>query len=117
MDVIYYENSKGEIPVKEFIDKSSPKDRNRIAKTIELLQEFGNKLDRPYAAPLKNGINELRIKGVDNNLRILFFYIVGNTAVLTHGFIKKSKKVPSKEIKLAEECRIDFNKRRKQNEI
>ena len=117
MDIIYYENPKGKIPVKEFIDESSPKDKNRIIKTIELLQEFGNELDRPYAAPIKNGINELRIKGIDNNLRILFFYIVGNTAVLTHGFVKKTRSVPYKEIKRAEEYRKDFNNRREQNEI
>ena len=112
MEIIYYENNKGEIPVKDFIDNSSQKDKVRMAKTILLLVEQGSLLRRPYAAQLEDGINELRIKGTDNQLRILYFYIVDNKAVLTHGFIKKTDKIPRKEIDKAKEYRKDFNNRR-----
>lgn len=112
MEILYYKNAKGVSPVKQFIDDSITEDKTRIAKTIHLLEKYGNELGRPYVAPIRDGINELRIKGRDNQIRILVFYIIGNCAVLTNGFIKKTEIVPIRELAKAKKYRKDFCNRR-----
>lgn len=77
-------------------------EKNTIAKvihTIELLEKFGNKLELPHSKMVSGGIFELRIGG-SQNVRI-FYAFSGNKAVLLHGFIKKTPKIPNKEIGLA----------------
>lgn len=76
-------------------------EKNIIAKvihTIELLEKFGNKLGLPHSKMVSRGVFELRIYG-SQNIRI-FYAFSGNKAILLHGFIKKTPKIPSKEIDL-----------------
>ena len=47
-------------------------------------------LRAPYSKDLGNGILELRISSGGNISRILYFFVVGNTAILTNGFIKET---------------------------
>jgi phage-related protein len=54
---------------------------------------------------------ECRIQFGSNAYRILCFFL-GNSVVLTHGFVKKSQKTPAREIERAEAYRRDFFKRR-----
>lgn len=73
-----------------------------IAKTIhviELLGAFGNTLGMPHSKMVSRGIFELRISG-SQNIRI-FYVFYKNKAVLLHGFIKKTPKIPKKEISIA----------------
>ena len=57
----------------------------------------GPLLREPYSKSLENGIFELRTKQGSDITRVLYFFIVGKKAVLTNGFIKKSKKTPKAE--------------------
>lgn len=111
MEVMFYEKENGSMPAKDFIDSCMDKEQVRIDKTINLLKEVGHNLSRPYAAPLVAGINELRINGVDRKIRILYFYIVGNKAIITNGFVKKTQAVSKKEIVLAIKYREDYKRR------
>jgi len=54
---------------------------------------------------------ELRISAGNNISRILYFFIVGNTAILTNGFIKKTQKTPPIEIERAKQYRADYMRR------
>lgn len=77
-------------------------EKTAIAKTIhtiELLEKFDNKLGLPHSKMVSRGIFELRIYG-SQNIRI-FYTFSKNKAILLHGFIKKTSKIPSKEIDLA----------------
>ena len=40
--------------------------------------------------------------------RVLYFFIVGNSAILTHGFIKKTDTTPLSEIEKAKEYRSEY---------
>lgn len=83
----------------EWLDnlRSLPKHRAKCIKSIELLKASGYNLRRPYAAPLRGEIYELRVKYGHVNYRMLYFFH-GNTAVvLTHG-LTKEKEVPPVEI-------------------
>ena len=68
-------------------------------------------LRKPYSEYLEDGIFELRTKQSSNITRILYFFVIGNKAVLTNGFTKKSQKTPKKEIELAKKYRKDYERR------
>lgn len=67
--------------------------------------------EKPYSAPLEDGIFELRCKLGSNITRALYFFYVGKRIVVTNGFIKKTQKTPPGEIKLAKDRRKDWIER------
>ncbi|MCD7772008.1 MAG: type II toxin-antitoxin system RelE/ParE family toxin [Oscillospiraceae bacterium] len=108
MDIIFYRTADGEEPVKEFILSLEPKMRARVYRTIDLLSEFGHMLREPDSKSLGDGIFELRIQQGNDISRVLYFFYVGDKAVLTNGFIKKTQKTPSNMIERAKRYRADF---------
>ncbi|MCD7847461.1 MAG: type II toxin-antitoxin system RelE/ParE family toxin [Oscillospiraceae bacterium] len=108
MDIIFYKTSDGEEPVKEFILDLEPKMRARVYRSINLLSEFGHMLREPDSKSLGDGIFELRIQQGNDISRVLYFFYVGDKAVLTNGFIKKSQKTPTNVIERAKRYRSDF---------
>ena len=101
----FYETEDGKEPVAEFLDSLEPK---MNAKLMELLEEKGTELREPYSAPLGDGIFELRCKLGSNITRTLYFFYVGKRIIVTNGFVKKTQKTPSAEIKLAKDRRKDW---------
>lgn len=108
MLVVFYKNEKGEEPAKEFLDSLDTKMKAKMMRTINLLQENGNKLREPYTKSLRDGIFELRAKEGSDITRVLYFYVVGDKAVLTHGFVKKTDKTPPSEIERAIKNRDNY---------
>lgn len=106
--IVYYVKSNGEIPVKNFIDSLDAKMAAKLMRTIELFRNNGAELRSPYSKYLEDGIYELRTKQGNNITRVLYFFVIGNKAVLTNGFVKKSQKTPPKELKLAKKYREDY---------
>lgn len=76
--------------------------------TVRLLEEYGNELRLPYSRHLEDGIFELRAKVSSNITRVLYFFYVGQTIVLTNGFVKKTQKTPRAAIEQAKEYRKIF---------
>jgi phage-related protein len=111
--VLYYSKGDGSMPVKEYIDNLSLRERAKTMAFIELLEDKGPNLPRPYADLLDDGIHELRIRLTGTQIRILYFFCYQNIIVLTNVFDKHSAKVPKSKIKQAKESRIDFLNRRK----
>ena len=108
-DVEFFIEDNGRIPVEEFI--TGLKDRKmkaKIFRSLELLERNGNMLGEPYSAFLGDGIYELRIIQSSNISRVLYFFCYGKKIILTNGFIKKTRKTPLKEIKLAKRRRDDY---------
>ncbi|MEA1990590.1 MAG: type II toxin-antitoxin system RelE/ParE family toxin [Thermodesulfobacteriota bacterium] len=68
---------------------------------VEMIEEYGPSLGKPYTAPLGNGFFEVRAKGKEGIGRSLFSTIKGQEIIILHSFIKKSQKIPKKEIDLA----------------
>jgi len=97
----YAENKKS--PVIEFIKEQSPKEKAKILREIELLEEFGLFLGMPHIKKLKgyDDLWELRIKHSSNIFRILFLNYHDGIFVLLHAFRKKSNKTPQREIDIA----------------
>jgi len=111
MEIKFYEDSSGRVPVKEFLDGLDIKMRQKMLRSIQALQEMGVFLRMPLSEPLDDGIFELRAKVGTNISRVMYFFVVGNRAVLTHGFIKKTQKTPPRELQRAKEIRADYKRR------
>lgn len=105
LDVILYDRAK------EYVRAMPTKARAKVYWVLEILQEHGLGIGRPYVAPLSDGLWELRVKHQGLNCRLLFFVDKGK-AVFTHGFTKKTDKVPNSEIEMARRIREQYYKTR-----
>lgn len=110
----YYTTRSGRCYVEEFIDSLDAKTQAKFFSKVSLLERHGQKLPQPHADYLEDGIYELRFTGPKGQIRVLYFFFHGNKIVLTNGFIKKTRKTPRKEIKLAKVRRKDFFERMKE---
>ena len=112
-NIEYYKSGAGRSPVEEFIDSLDAKSRASIARTLDLLEEFGIKLGMPYARHLEKQLWELRIRHGRNRYRIIYFLYTGQTFILLHGFTKKTGPLPRADMKIAESRRDDYLSRRR----
>jgi phage-related protein len=104
----YYLSESGKSPVKEFIDSLDFKAQRKFFFVKELLEEFGHKLPFPHAKYIGDSIFELRFKGHEGAVRVLYFFYHEDKAIFTNGFIKKVQKTPKNEKNIAIERRNDF---------
>ncbi len=112
-EIIFYDTEDGKCPLQEYLDSLEPKLLAKALRTIDLLEKNGQSLRAPYSEPINDGIFELRIKQGSNAIRVLYFFFVGNKAILTNGFTKKTKKTPKSEIVLAKKYKSDYERRNK----
>jgi len=68
---------------------------------LDLIKEIGPNLGRPHTAAIRHGLFEIRSKGKEGVARSFFCTIKGETVVILHSIIKKSTKIPRKDIALA----------------
>lgn len=80
-------------------------------RSLKLLETFGPNLREPDSKPLSDGIFELRIIHGDNIARCLYFFFVGDKAIVTNGFVKKQQKTPPEEIEKALKYKADYERR------
>lgn len=106
--VVFYDAPNGELPAKEFLDSLDVKMRAKMAHTIGILQANGVQTRLPYSEHLDDGIFEVRAKVGSDISRVLYFFFVGKSIVLTNGFIKKTQKTPPREIELAKKYRKEY---------
>lgn len=108
MNIEFYKDSHGNIPVKEFLDSLDIKMRQKMLRSINALHDLGTTLRMPLSESLGDGIFQLRAQTNGNITRVLYFFFKGDKAVLTHGFIKKTQDTPPKEIKRAKKIRAEY---------
>lgn len=111
MEIKFYKDQAGKIPVRDFLDSLDVKMRQKMLRSIQALQDMGVSLRMPLSEALDDGIFELRAKIGTNISRVMYFFVIGNRAVLTHGFVKKTQKTPPREIERAKKIRDDYMKR------
>ena len=92
------------MPMIDFFDSLSIKERALILKNIEKLIEYKNNnysLSPKFTKYLKDGIFELKVELQNKTSRSLYFYEKNQMIIFTNGFIKKTQKTPPKEIEKA----------------
>lgn len=97
--VKFFQTSRGDYPVKDFIEEQDKSTGAKIASSIELLKTSGPFLKPPYIKKLHDKLYELRVSG-KVSARILYT-IKNGEYYLLHAFKKKSQKTPLKELKVA----------------
>lgn len=112
LEVVFYSKPDGTEPVREFLDSLDVKMRAKMLWTIKLLADNGTELREPYSKPLDDGLFELRAKVGSDISRVFYFFVVGQKAILTNGFIKKSSKTPSSEKEKAKRYRAEYLSRK-----
>jgi phage-related protein len=98
---IFFRTEAGGEPVRDWLKELSPEDRKRIGEDIKTV-EFGWPIGMPVCRPLGDGVNEVRASLAQNRIaRVLFYIDKKGRMVLLHGFIKKTRKTPDEDLKLA----------------
>ncbi len=91
----------GTVPVQNYLESLDSKQKAKTARVINQLSELGTELRMPNSEPLSDGLFQLRTHFRNDQIRIIYFFVVNSKAVLTNAFTKKTRKTPKKEIKLA----------------
>lgn len=110
-NIIYFELDSSTCPVQEFLDSLDNKMAAKLYGMMDILAEYGNELRKPYSEHLEDGIFEVRAKFGSNITRVLYFFYVGKTIVMTNGFVKKTQKTPKAQLELAKKYRKIFLER------
>ena len=78
----------------------SLEDRKVVGRDIQKV-EFGWPLGMPYCRSLGDGLWEVRSDLTDGKTGRVIFCVVRENMVLLHGFVKKTQKTPTRDLKLA----------------
>ena len=108
-DVVLFAEPNGSCPIRQWLDGLPERARLKMLERIERLKEYGYELKGPFAAPLNNGLHELRARCGNVQYRILYSFCE-HRAVLTNGFVKKGNKVPAGETDVAASRRSSFER-------
>lgn len=68
-------------------------------RTIDLLEMFGHELGLPHSKNITKNLFELRIRGIQE-VR-LFYTFYNRQAIILHGFVKKTERIPLRELQIA----------------
>ena len=114
--VEFFDKTDGTKPAKDFIIGLPAKMKAKMLRVIDIFEANGSELREPYSKHLDDGIFELRAQVGSDISRVLYFFIIGRKAILTHGFVKKTQKTPPSEIARAKNYRAEYLNR-KENQI
>jgi phage-related protein len=96
----FYATSSGKMPVREWLLTLDKQDRIEIGGDSANV-EYNWPIGPPKCKPLEHGIFEIRSNiSTGRTARVLFFVESGKMYLL-HGFIKKSQKIPRRDLDLA----------------
>jgi phage-related protein len=113
-EVEYYESVTNRCPVQDLLNSLEVKERKRLIRGINLLNQYGSELvllGRDHAAHLRDKIFELRVRTRHKRFRVFYFFFDRDKAILTHGVVKKTGRVPDSEIERAIAYRQDYFRR------
>ena len=99
LEVVFYKTSNGVEPVREWLKELPKQSKKLIGEDIKTVQ-YGWPIGMPVVRKLEKNIWEVRTNLAEGVARVLFTVEL-NDIVLLHGFIKKTRKTPLPELKLA----------------
>ena len=111
--IIYFSDKDGKAPLLGCFDSWPQKVLDKCYVRLARLEQLGHELRRPEADILRDGIYELRIRHLNVNYRILYFFYQ-QKAVLFNGLTKEDE-VPNREIEKAVAAKQLFSANPKQH--
>ena len=109
----FYTTPSGQQPVGDFLDRLSSKQAQKVAWVLQLVEEL-DVISSQYFKKLVNtdDLWEIRVKVASDTFRFLSFFDGPRLIVVTHAFQKKRQKTPQQAIRLAEDRKRDYLRRK-----
>lgn len=103
--------------VDSFLANCNPDEEVELKAKLGILLEKGNRCVWPVSKPLGNGLFSLRAKEKRKHMRLLYIFMPQRIICFVHAFIKKTRQISLKDIRIAREnIKKVENERRGQNE-
>lgn len=114
LEVRFFHSTSGDCPIEEFLDSLSAKQAQKVVWVLRLIEEVDS-VPAEYLKKLSGTADqwEVRVRHAGNIFRLLGFLNDQGRLVLTHGFQKKTNRIPRREITLAEKRKREYMKRRR----
>ena len=112
-EIQLYTTGAGRCPVEDFLDLLSEKQRTKIGWVLRLV-ENAPVVPAQYFSKLTgtDDLWEVRAEFGGDAFRLLCFFDGGSLIILASAFAKKTRRTPPAEIRLAEERRRDYFRRK-----
>ena len=112
--ILFYETKSGQKPIEDFLDQLPAKTAQKVTWVLKLIED----LERVPSKYFKKMVNtadlwEVRATAGSNIFRLIGFFDGPNLVILGHAFQKKTQKTPKRAIKVAEERKKDYFRRKK----
>ena len=93
----------------KFYEKQNAKTRDKIDYVIDIIR-FLDRVPNQFLKHLKgtDGLYEIRVSTTFKQIRIFCFFDESEIVVLTNCFVKKTKRIPKKELDLAINLRREY---------
>lgn len=107
-EIVFYQEADGTEPAREFLKNSNltPGELKQFQVRLYYLTEKGLSLLRERSDIIEkikteDNLYELRLDNTPNNPRFFLCALTGKCLVILHGFKKKDRKIPPREISIA----------------
>ena len=112
--VLFYQTPAGQKPIEDFLDSLSSKQAQKVTWVLKLVED----LERVPSIYFKKMVNtqdlwEVRAVVGSNIFRLIGFFDGPNLVILAHAFQKKTHKTRKQAIKIAEERKKEYFRRKK----
>ncbi len=97
--VVFFRTESGREPAREWLRKLSKDDRKTIGEDIKLVQ-FRWPLGMPLVRKVETDLWEVRSRLKGGRIARVCFTVRAGEIALLHGFIKKTQKMPVRELSL-----------------
>ena len=101
MRITFYITLSDRSPVTDFIDKQPKRDQVTIVAILEELEKNGLAARGVHFRQIQGKLWEIKIKAPSGGYRFLYGMVTSKNLIILHGFKKKTKKTPLKEIRVA----------------
>lgn len=115
-EIGFYRTASGHSPVGQFLDSLTARQGTKVTWVLRLIEEL-EFIPRQYFKKLvdTDDIWEVRVSVGRDTFRLLSFFDGPKLVILNHAFAKQSQRIPRSNIRLAEQRKQDYF-RRKNNE-
>jgi phage-related protein len=110
LPAVFYQTRTGAQPVRDWLRRLVAEDRKAIGNDIRTV-EFGWPIGMPTSRPMGEGLFEDRTNLAGGRIARVLFTVERGNAVLLHGFLKESQKIPQRELQTTKTRSADLRER------
>ncbi len=109
--IIFYKKETGECPTEEFLESLSQKTLLKVISVFNSIETEEVLSKKFFKRLIGTKLFEIRVKWSSNIFRFPCFFEKDSIVILTHGFQKKTMKLPRRELKKALKYYEDYVRR------